>query len=103
MVLFVFYSLFCSFSSIVPIIVDLTVCRNISTEVLLLNIQMFSLFSLLLTVLTSRIEIGKTAFQKYAPFVWKEFQSVHNLHSLPCLDIFLNDLETYLTEQCHCI
>ena len=36
---------------------------------------------MLLTVLTSRIEIGKTAFQIYAPFVWNEFQSVHNLHS----------------------
>ena len=34
---------------------------------------------MLLTVLTSRIEIGKTAFQKYAHFVWNEFQSVHNL------------------------
>ena len=42
---------------------------------------------MLLTVLTSRIEIGKTTFQIYAPFVWNEFQSVHYLHSLPSLDI----------------
>ena len=58
---------------------------------------------MLLTVLTSRTEIGKTAFQIYAPFVWNELQSILNLHSLPSLDIFLNDLKTSLTEQCHCI
>ena len=42
---------------------------------------------MLLTVLTSRTEIGKTAFQIYAPFVWNELQSILNLHSLPSLDI----------------